>query len=481
MVTDTRIGVSEPMSVSQCIGAWSLNDTTTIAYIYGRDNRIITRFVAWCLRHGIPFSEKTRKGAFNTIISVQRRFIRFTLWLGEARINIYSLSNLLRDSIEDMRDNYSKPNATDIDVLCDTINQLDDMRINAATMGTAAMNDYLDNLGIRMFARSFPVLDEQAAKAARKAYYGGFVWARKTGDFQHGKSFDINSLYPSIMRDSKLPYGTPEHYSGIYEPDDTMPLHCDLLTFRADLKHDGCPFLMDGGTWNGVGGRRVTSTNGFVTAWLTDIDQQTLAENYDLWIAEYHEGYKYQSSSGFFQPWVDQWYGLKSHHDKGVRQCAKLMLNALTGKFGMNPRQTMLAPYLTEHDDIDWQIIQSPDTTRFTYAPVSAWITSYARQILTRHIRENWHTFVYCDTDSMILCGDSEAINVTLSDSIGDWKIEREFTDMRILGTRKYEQQLTGGGTHMCFAGVHKHDPIPYDQFQPGNEFIDDNGIVCVI
>lgn len=62
----------------------------------------------------------------------------------------------------------------------------------------------------------------------------------------YGKAIDVdcNSMYPSILRDEWLPWGLPEQYEGKYEEDDDMPLHCDELTFRAELKPNGYPFCL---------------------------------------------------------------------------------------------------------------------------------------------------------------------------------------------------------------------------------------------
>lgn len=64
----------------------------------------------------------------------------------------------------------------------------------------------------------------------------------------------------------------------------------------------------------------------------------------------------------------------------GKRTLAKLMLNALYGKFAKNPKQNFKVPYIGADNIIHYK--EYEDTAKGLYLPVASFITSQAR-ILT--------------------------------------------------------------------------------------------------
>ena len=150
------------------------------------------------------------------------------------------------------------------------------------------------------------------------------------GEYDGAIDFDVNSMYPWILRTQWLPYGEPEEYDGEYEHDKTMPLHADMLTFRADLKDGGLPFLSD--AIMSAYTEKSASTHGFVTRVLTDIDQELLYENYNVTLFEHVKGWKFRRSKGMFLSYVNEWYNMKRNATGAQRELAKIMLNSLVGK-----------------------------------------------------------------------------------------------------------------------------------------------------
>lgn len=96
------------------------------------------------------------------------------------------------------------------------------------------MNNYIGG-DYRRFREKFPPLDATDYKRMRASYFGAYLQARE-GEYTECSSWDVNSLYPYIMRNLPLPYGTPEWYDGEYVADRTMPLHIDIISFAAMLK-----------------------------------------------------------------------------------------------------------------------------------------------------------------------------------------------------------------------------------------------------
>lgn len=81
------------------------------------------------------------------------------------------------------------------------------------TVGSDSLADYKTTLAsAKHFERTFPILSESMDGEIRKAYRGGFTYAdpRFSGKVtRSGRTYDVNSLYPSVMYNEVLPYGMP--------------------------------------------------------------------------------------------------------------------------------------------------------------------------------------------------------------------------------------------------------------------------------
>ena len=75
-----------------------------------------------------------------------------------------------------------------------------------------------------------------------------------------------------------------------------MPLHIDMITFRADLKKNGYPWLTIPRTSTNPDSDRIVSTRGYVTMSLCDVDQQLLYDNYDVSVYRHVGGWKFRKS-----------------------------------------------------------------------------------------------------------------------------------------------------------------------------------------
>ena len=78
-----------------------------------------------------------------------------------------------------------------------------------------------------------------------------------------------------------------------------------------------------------------------VTLCLTNVDLELFMEHYNVYNIEYHSGWKFKSTIGLFKDYIDKWNKVKMEStlngNKAMRTLAKLMLNALYGKFALNP------------------------------------------------------------------------------------------------------------------------------------------------
>ena len=152
-----------------------------------------------------------------------------------------------------------------------------------------------------------------------------------------GISFDVNSLYPSVMYDSLLPFGEPFFYQGKYKDDIIYPLYIQRITCSFKLKEGKIPTIQIKHR-QFIDNEYLTSSNDEIVALtLTNIDLKLFLEQYEVEDLVYISGWKFKAMHGLFKEYIDKWIGIKNEStisgNKGMRQIAKIQLNSLYGKF----------------------------------------------------------------------------------------------------------------------------------------------------
>src|SRR5699024_11695221 len=85
------------------------------------------------------------------------------------------------------------------------------------TAGSNALSGFKGTLTKRQFQYLFPVLPIEMDSYIRKSYKGGFCYvnpAYKGKDVGEGLVYDVNSMYPWVMREMELLCGVPVAYKG---------------------------------------------------------------------------------------------------------------------------------------------------------------------------------------------------------------------------------------------------------------------------
>ena len=86
-------------------------------------------------------------------------------------------------------------------------------------------------------------------ESVRRSYRGGFTYLPpeyKEVDVGEGLVFDVNSLYPSVMRNCPLPYDEPIFYVGEYQPDPIYNLYVQEIECAFELKEGHIPTIQVG-------------------------------------------------------------------------------------------------------------------------------------------------------------------------------------------------------------------------------------------
>lgn len=438
--------------------------------VYMTSPDLLDPFIAHVV-HSLPHSEHNSNLSWDAIVSKNGKFFSFTVRIDrENSARFFDISNLLRENC--------KLTMTDAQLLT-ILREYDQRGLCKITAGGASMEAFASGEW-KWYYDKFPQLEPDTKKSLHEAYIGGFMVAKEGA---HGKAIDVdcNSMYPSILRDEWLPWGLPEPYEGKYVQDDDMPLHCDELTFRAELKPDGYPFLLDNRSAYGL--NRLTSTRGYITRVLTDIDQKLLYENYEVSVYRHVRGWRFRQSKGFFRSFVDEWGDLKQKATGEKRQMAKLVMNALVGKMASLPKGVVMLPLSKDGIALDWDIAQREESNLKTdFLPVPVWVNAYARRKLMTVCHENADRLLYANTDGCILSGWEPVRSCEIHPTeLGKWKIAAKYEKLTILGMNRYQGWRDDGGVDVCMAGSQFTHPIPYEKFRHGVQVMDDYGTMVML
>lgn len=302
--------------------------------------------------------------------------------------------------------------AGDINILRRLIEIAQTSGFKKMTIASIAFDYYKSNLllgGIK-FEKLFPKLSDIEFTFMKRAYRGGvsMVNEKYRDKIVPTNSYDVNSMYPFILRYFKLPYGKPLYFTGKYEKDDKYDLYIQHFKAEFYIKEGKAPCVQIKTNPLFLPNEWVKNCPVVAEMWLTNVDLDMFFKTYDIAQIEYIDGYKLKSIGGMFNNYVDYWYNIKCTSKGEPKAKAKLMLNSLYGKFGMKPVRKSLI--LGLKDNVISHIGDYISVVDTIYIPVSIFVTSYARYYLLTYINKYYDKFIYCDTDSIHLTEKVEGI-----------------------------------------------------------------------
>lgn len=359
----------------------------------------------------------------------------------------------------------------DVEIMARALQVLYDQGLTKMTQASNAFTDYQETVGKENFKRWFPAPEYDQDQDMRQAYRGGYTYVAtryKGIDILDGLVLDVNSLYPWVLRDCLLPYGKAQPFEGKYEYDELYPLHIQMFSCAFELKPGHLPTVQLKHVSTFVPTEYIESSEGkIITLCMSTPDLELFFEHYDVLMPEYIKGWKFKATSGLFTPYIDKWMNAKNEakkaKNKGMYTLSKLMLNALYGRFALNPNVQSKFPYY------DQGIIKyangEKETRKPIYIPVGIFVTAWARHRTITSAQKVYELFAYADTDSLHLSidlpdeikqldGDAleelttvdlQRMGIPLPDDfeidpykIGAWKVESRFTRARFLRQKSY-------------------------------------------
>lgn len=379
----------------------------------------------------------------------------------------------------------------DVEIMARALEFIFDQELTAMTIASDALRDF--KARCTGFKNYFPVLPNDIDAFCRLSYKGGFTYLcekyreKETGA---GVVFDINSAYPAALRHQEMPIGYPEPFDGKYEYDFAMPLYIQMLTCTFKVKPNHLPTIQLKHTSGFLPNQYIEDTGDEpVTLVLTSPDLELFFEHYDVDVWEYKGGFKFKACGGLFNSYIDHWteQKIKAKKEKNgaLTRTAKLMLNSLYGRFGLNPHGRKKQPFIGPDGAIHTSCLNE-DERESIYVPVAAFTTAYVRKFIIEsgQTMREWTQehkgvdgMVYFDTDSMHVTGiDAEDVkelskSLWIDDyALGAWKLESTYVRGKYLRQKCYMEQWPDGSMNVTVAGLPKKlsHIVNFDNFKVG-------------
>lgn len=323
-----------------------------------------------------------------------------------------------------------------------------------------------------IFSAVFPQLHPNVDGYLRQSYFGGITWKNKklldklelkNIDLK-GLVYDVNSLYPSVMRTRLLPYGKPLYYEGFYNAlpskiKNEYPLYIQKIRvkmftikegkmpniqIRESLQFKGTEYQESNAYYD----KRLNKTKYEECVFtFTNVQLERFLDSYNTPLGvEYIDGYCFKGSYGLFDEYIDTFMELKKVGTGARKSTAKLMLNSLYGKFGTNPMKEERLIQIedgvfstTNKDENDTTIEYLSNSV---YLPMASFITAYARDVLINAVNSVFDRFLYCDTDSIHILG-FDVPNIEVHNkNLGAWKLEGKFINAKYIGAKRYAELM---------------------------------------
>ena len=376
----------------------------------------------------------------------------------------------------------------DVEIMARALQIMFNRGLTKMTIGSNALSFYKST--ITSFNNYFPVSPLEIDSQIRESYKGGFTYLnpkyreKTTGA---GIVLDVNSMYPSIMRYQKLPFGDPVYFEGEYKEDKLYNLYVQTLVCDFKIKPGKIPSIqIKNSKYSFIPTEYIESSNELlVTLTLTNIDLELFFEQYDVYNVKYLGGWKFKSVCGLFSKYIDYWSEekIKAKKDNNGANylICKLMLNNIYGKFGTNPKVKSKYPYLDPETDIVRYKSYPEETKDSVYVAIASFVTSYGRRYIienSQRIRDysiekyGEDYYIYSDTDSIhTRITDEEYLKSFLDIDdykLGALKIESKFTKGSYIRQKCYIELMDNGKLNVTIAGLPKKlsDKINFKNFK---------------
>lgn len=362
------------------------------------------------------------------------------------------------------------------------------------TVGGCCMEEYkkITNLNSKKsFSRLFPNLYEidtpdyikeykTAGEYINKSYKGGWCYLRPDKAntiFENGATFDVNSLYPSMMHSisgNKFPIYTPVFWQGNFIPNEAQAennyyfvriktrfylkdKYLPTIQIKNNSFYKATEYLTTSDVYYNNEYQQFIYENGKkvdtrVELILTQTDYKLFLEHYNVIDFEILDGCYFQTAIGIFDEYINHFAEIKKREKGALRTLAKLFLNNLYGQFAKSTDSSFKKAYLVDNEICFETIKENKKIPGFI--AIGSAITSYAREFTIRTAQKNYKNFIYADTDSIHMINPNEATGIKLHDKdFCCWKKECEW-EKGIFVRQKTYLEIEKGNVEIKCAGM---------------------------
>ena len=271
--------------------------------------------------------------------------------------------------------------------------------------------------------------DNKLGKASRSAYYGGWSEIYKP-EIKKGFIYDINSLYPYIMKEKEFPIGKEV----IWSTDKNIKNYYGIIKAKIEVENKYKNLVPRRSKRSMYGG------NGKWEDWYTSEElKEALKIDPEIKI-DIIEGYKFKKKGKIFKNFVDIFYSIKQDKtiNKNKRKIAKLILNSLSGFLGAYKKE--FSEELTQ-EGIIWKTNKKNNNIKsLLNVTIAAWITSLSRIYMSPYRLDSQTVGIMID--SIIT---SKEFKDTSNEKIGSWRLEKEIYEGILLNWDKYAYKTKEG------------------------------------
>lgn len=466
------------------------------------------------LNHGFQFrredkNHKLLNKEFDVLITTQNRWYMIKIKYNNHTLTIYDSVKLMPMTLKEVGESFNtkhqklemnykgnhyanceiKPNEqkyilNDVFVLAEGLKIMLELGNNKMTTGANALNMYKKQFFHPPFELEWNEvyvnlknikLEEEFYKVSnadeyiRKAYKGG--WCYLNPEYQgiviiDGDTFDVNSLYPSVMHSKSgniYPIGFPHFFNGkdfnnIKNKENIVyfiTIRCifnlkegylPTVQIKNDFKYKSTQWLTTSDiVYRGTRKQYIETENGVerikAELTLTNIDFKLFCEHYVIEELEILHGCWFEGLKGLYDEYIDYHMEIKMHSTGGIRTEAKLKQNSLYGKLSSSTDSSYMEPYLDE-DGILQFIYHEEHNKKLISIAHGAMVTSYARYFTISHAQKHYDSFIYSDTDSIHLLNSSEFLGQVHNSNLLCWKHESHWKRGKFIRQKTYIEEV---------------------------------------
>lgn len=286
----------------------------------------------------------------------------------------------------------------------------------------------------------------------RNSYYGAIVTPFKLNLFHNVKSYDINGMYSSVMKDKNYPcgkmriirfpkkevlndFGFSDVKLEVYQNDfiSPIPIKIGLSTYYVTGKIEGI----------------------YSHEQLDYLTKNNLGK-----ILEINKSYVFNDANKIFKPFIDFTYKMRRDFQiakNPFEQAIKLLMVSSYGKFAQKPEKykyeqlTNIEEFFESEElyylgnDVYCKIAEKKLYV-FSLIHLSSYITSYSKNMQLDYLLKYYEDVIYTDTDSFVL---PSRTNVYTGTRLGELKQEKSFDKFQAFSPKAflYENKLISGVT----------------------------------